>query len=158
MAYPLGFTYISGPYEIRRFNILSTATFKGRNPVQLGGARTVIEASVATSPGIIGIAMNDAANSIYGSEILVLVPNQETVFATQVQTGVAASALSAGAAYNLEKAGDYWRVDTDSQASAKAVIVPRGDGTTVNSADSSVFIQFMANWLYPYSSTASQTL
>lgn len=158
MAFPLGFTYISGPYELRRFNILSTATFKGRNPVQLGGARTVIEASVTTSPGIIGIAMNDAANSIYNGEILVMVPNQETVFATQVQTGVAASALSAGQAYNLEKAGDYWRVDTDSQASAKAVIVPRGDGTTINSADSSVFVQFMANWLYPYSSTASQTL
>jgi len=158
MAYPDGFTYISGPYELRRFTALSTATFKGRNPVMLGGTRTVIEASVATAPGIIGIAMNDAANSIYGGEILVMVPNEQTVFATKVQTGVAASALSAGQAYNLEKAGDYFRVDTDSQASAKAVIVPRGDGTTINSADSSVFVQFMKDWIYPFGSNASQTL
>ena len=159
MAYPDGFTYVSGPYELRRFNILSTATFKARNPVMLGGARTVIEASVATSPGIIGIAQNDAANSVYGGEILVLVPNEQTVFATKVQTGVAASALSIGAAYNLEKAGDFFRVDTDSQASAKAVLVPRGDGvTTINSADSSVFVQFLKDWIYPFGSNASQTL
>ena len=158
MAFPLGFTHISGPYELRRFNILSTATFKGRNPVMLGGARTVIEASIASAPGIIGIAQHDAASSIYGGEILVMVPNEQTVFATQVQTGVAASALSAGAAYNLEKAGDYFRVDTDSQASAKVVIVPRADGTTINSADSSVFVQFMKDWIYPFGSNASQTL
>src|SRR5262245_29787853 len=143
---------------MRRFTVASTATFKGRNPVMLSGARTVIEASVTTSPGIIGIAQNDAANSVYGGEILVLIPNEQTVFATKVQTGVAASALSAGAAYNLEKAGDFFRVDTDSQASAKAVLVPRGDGTTINSVDSSVYVQFMKDWIYPFGSNASQTL
>ena len=84
MAYPDGFTYISGPYELRRFNALSTATFKARNPVMLLGARTVGESSAATNPFLIGIAQNDAANSIYGGEILVLVPNQATVFATKV--------------------------------------------------------------------------
>ena len=158
MAYALGFTYISGPYEIRRFNNTSTATYKGRNPVMLSGARTLIEQSVSTAPYTVGIAMNDSANSVYGTEMLVLIPNQQTVFATQVQTGVAASALSAGFSYNLEKAGDYFRVDTDSQATPRVTIVPRGDGTTINSADSSVFVQFLANALYPFSSVQSSAL
>jgi hypothetical protein len=158
VAYPDGFTYVSGPYELRRFNVASTATFKARNPVMLGGARTVIEPSVTTNPGVIGICLNDAASSIYGTEILVLVPNEQTVFATKVPTGVAASALSAGQAYNIAKSGDYFRVDTTSQASAKVVIVPRGDGSTINSVDSSVFVQFAMNWIYPFDSNASQTL
>ena len=72
MAYPDGFTYVSGPYEIRRFNVLSTATFKARVPLEMGPARTVRE-SITSETFLVGIAMNDAANSIYGSEILVMV-------------------------------------------------------------------------------------
>lgn len=154
MAYPDGFTYISGPYEMRRMNILSTATFVGRNPVSLNGARVVIEAT-AINGSVIGVAQNDAASSIYGGEILILVPQENTVFATKVQTGVAASALSAGIAYAIEKSGNFLRVDTDSQATAKVIIVPRGDGTTVDSADSSVFVQFLKDVLTPFASNAS---
>jgi len=154
VAYPDGFTYISGPYEMRRMNILSTATFVGRNPVSLNGARVVIEAT-AINGSVIGVAQNDAASSIYGGEILILVPQENTVFATKVQTGVAASALSAGIAYAIEKSGNFLRVDTDSQATAKVIIVPRGDGTTVDSADSSVFVQFLKDVLTPFASNAS---
>lgn len=157
MAYPDGFTYISGPYEIRRMNILSTATFLARNPVSIDGSRRVIEAT-AINNTIFGVAQNDAASSIYGAEILVLVPNEQTVFATKVQTGTAASALSAGFAYALEKAGNYLRVDVDSQATAKVQIVPRGDGTTINSADSSVYVQFLQASLAPFASTTSVTV
>lgn len=154
MAYADGFTYISGPYELRRMNVASTATFRARNPVSLNGARDVIEAT-AINGSVIGVAQNDAANSIYGNEILVLVPQENTVFATKVQTGVAASALSAGIAYAIEKSGNFLRVDTDSQATAKVIIVPRGDGTTADSADSSVFVQFLKNVLTPFASNAS---
>ena len=154
MAYPDGFTYVSGPYDLRRFQVASTATFKARNPVGLGTARTVIEAT-AISGTVIGVAQNDAANSIYGNEVLVLVPTEQTVFATKVQTGVATSATSAGATYAIEKAGDYLRLDTDSQATPKVIIVPRGDGTTVASADSSVFVQFLKDNLLPFASNAS---
>ena len=157
MAYALGFTYVSGPYEIRRANILSTATFLARNPVSLDGSRRVIE-STAINNSVFGVAQNDAGSSIYGGEILVMVPNEQTVFATQVQTGVAASALSAGFAYALEKAGNYLRVDIDSQATAKVQIVSRGDGTTINSADSSVFVQFLGASLLPFASTTSLTV
>lgn len=158
MAYPNGFHYVSGPYDIRRFNVLSTATFLAGNPVMLSGARVCIEASSATAPYIAGIAMNDAADSIYGSEILVLVPNEQTVFAAKVQTGVAASALSAGFAYATEKSGNYIRVDTDSQATPKVMIVPRGDGTTIDSADSTVFVSFLKDVIGPYGSNASAVL
>lgn len=154
MPYPDGFTYISGPYEIRRFNILSTATFKARVPVSLTGARTVKESSV-TETFLTGIAMNDAANSIYGSEILVLVPNEQTVFATITDTGLAASALSAGFSYNYKKSGNNFRLDTASQATARVTIVPRGDGSTIASADSSIYVQFAGNFIYPYASQSS---
>ena len=154
MAYPDGFTYVSGPYDLRRFQVASTATFKARNPVSLGAARTVIEAT-AINGSFIGIAQNDAANSIYGNEILVLVPTEQTVFATKVQTGVATSATSAGFAYAIEKSGDYLRLDSDSQATAKVIIVARGDGTTVASADSSVFVQFLKDLETPFASNQS---
>ena len=156
MAYPDGFTYISGPYDLRRFQVLSTATFKARNPVTVDGSKRIAEATAA-STSIAGIAQNDAANSIYGNEILVLIPTEQTVFATKVQTGVAASALSANLAYNIEKSGDYLRVDTDSQASARCVIVPRGDASTINSADSSVHVVFLKDLLSPFASNASIT-
>ena len=157
MPFSDGFTYVSGPYEVRRFNVLSTATFKARAPVSIGGARTIQE-STASNNYIAGIAMNDAANSIYGSEILVMIPNEQTVFATICDTGLAASVLSAGFSYNFKKSGNNFRLDTASQATARVTIVPRGDGTTINSADSSVFVQFLQTFVYPYASLASTAL
>lgn len=158
MAYTDGFTYISGPYDLRRFNVLSTATFLKGAPVMMNGARLIIEASSATAPYIAGIAQNNAASSIYGTEILVLVPNEQTVFAAKVQTGVAASALSAGQAYALEKAGNHIRIDTDSQATPKVMIVPRGDGTTIDSTDSTVHVVFLKDVIAPFGSNASAAL
>jgi len=154
VAYPDGFTYISGPYDLRRFQVLSTATFKARAPVSLGGARTIQE-STASNLYIAGIAMNDAANSVYGSEILVMIPNEQTVFATICDTGLAASALSAGFSYNFKKSGNNFRLDTASQATARVTIVPRGDGTTLDSTDSSVYVQFLQTFVYPFASVAS---
>jgi len=157
VAYPDGFTYISGPYEMRRFTVLSTATFKARAPVSIGGARTIQE-STASNLYIAGIAMNDAANSIYGSEILVMVPNEQTVFATICDTGLAASVLSAGFSYNFKKSGNNFRLDTASQATARVTIVPRGDGTTLDSTDSSVYVQFLGQFVYPFASQVSTAL
>ena len=154
MAYPDGFTYVSGPYELRRFNVLSTATFKARVPVNLSAARVIQEMPIVSNY-ITGIAMNDAANSIYGSEILVMVPNEQTVFATITDTGLAASVLSQGFSYNIKKSGNNFRLDTASQATARVTIVPRGDGTTIDSTDSSIFVQFLQTFIYPFASVAS---
>src|SRR5580765_5823780 len=120
MAYPDGFTYVSGPYELRRFNVVSTATFKKGCLVNLNAARTIQEYGVAAGGNYItGIAQNDAASSVYGSEILVMVPNEQTVFATLCNTGLAASVLSQGFSYNVKKSGNNFRLDTASQASAR---------------------------------------
>ena len=147
MAYPLGFTYVKGPIRYLLSTISSTCTVKARNPVSLTGlGRTIVEAS-STQSSVWGIATHDAADSIYPGKMLVEIPTEQTIYATQVQTGVAASALSAGQAYAIEKSGNYIRLDADSQVTAKLLIVPRDDGSTVDSNDSSVFVSFLGNML-----------
>ena len=150
MAYPDGFNYISGPWTIRRFPVLSTATFRARNPVSVNAAGTVEEyTSVHTA--IAGISMSNAADSIYGDEILVGIPTEETVFAVKVQTGVATSALTAFNALDIEKSGNFWRVDTDSTTTLVVTIIPRGDGTTdALSDDSTVNVQFVKDRIAPF--------
>lgn len=156
MAYPDGFNYVSGPAHYVWSTISSTATFKARNPVTLSDDRTLIEAA-SDSTAIFGIAQNDAANSLAGrtGRTLVLIPTNETVFATKVQTGVATSATSIGQSYNIEKSGDYFRMDTDSQTTTMVTVVGDEYGQTVRSEDSSVFVTFLGNRLGVYNSNAS---
>lgn len=143
MAYGNGFTYVSGPVRYVESTVSSTATFKARNPVTLSDDRTVIEAA-SDDTVIFGIACNDAANSFAGrtGKVLVEVPESDTVYAVKIQTGVVASAVSFGQGYNIEKSGDYLRLDTDSQVSAKLMIVGDQYGTTIRSDDSSVFVRW----------------
>jgi len=154
MAYPNGFNYVSGPLRYVLSNVSSTATFKARNPVTLSDDRSLIEAD-SDATAIFGIAAHDAANSVYAGKCLVEVPTQETVYATKVQTGVATSATSIGQSYGIEKSGNYLRVDTDSAATPFVTLVPRDDGSTVDSADSSVFVTFLGNKLGVFGSDAS---
>jgi hypothetical protein len=156
MGYPSkGFTYIQGPLCMRLSTVSSTATFKAGNPVTYSDDRTIIEAGSDTSV-IVGIAQADAANSIGGTlagKILIGIPTSETVFVAKVNGGVAASLLSSGATLGLVKNGNYLEVGT-SNGSETVVIVERGDGTTVDSADSSVYVQFLGNVVGPYGSNA----
>lgn len=166
MAFPAnrGFQHIQGPGEVRWSNVSSTATFTYGAPVIMGLGRTVTEANaVSDDTTIFGIAQADAADSIGGplaGKVPILIPTHKDVFAARVQTGVAGSALSAGLAYNIEKSGDNWRVDTDSQASARVQLVERGYGQDPHdSADSSVYCQFLAHAVGDvYASTSSGLL
>ena len=142
MAYPDGFNYVSGPLRYVLSTVSSTATFKARVPVTLSNDRTLIEVASDTSE-IFGIAHHDASDSIYPGKCLVEVPTDQTVYAVKVDTDVAASKLSIGEGYTLEKSGNYLRVNDASQASAFVVIVPRDDGSTVDSADSTVFVTIL---------------
>lgn len=159
MAYPNGFTYVSGPARYVWSAVSSTATFRAFNPVTLGLGRVVSEAN-SLSTQIYGIAMNNAADSLPGigaGRTLVLIPEPETVFATKIQTGVATSATSAGETWGIEKSGNHFRIDTDSRVTPFLVIVGDQFGTTVNSDDSSVFVRFLGSVLGMYSSSNSTT-
>lgn len=154
MAYPNGFNYVSGPLRYVLSAVSSTATFVARVPVTLSDDRTLIEAD-SDSTAIFGIAHHDAANSIYAGKCLVEVPTEQTVYAVKVQTGVATSLLSIGQSYGVEKSGNYLRLDADSQATTYLTIVPREDGSTCDSADSTVFVTILGDRLGVFGSNAS---
>jgi hypothetical protein len=160
VQYPaLGFLYVEGPNNIRWSTVSSTATFKAGNPVTLSDVgRALIEVD-SGSTTIYGIALANAADSLGGAldgKIPVLVPTEQTVFAARVQTGVAASVLETGEAFDIEKSGDYFRVDTDSKSSARVHLVERGtSGLPYDSTDSSVHCQFFKDVIYPFGSNAS---
>lgn len=158
MAYLDGFTYVSGPRPVHVRSVLSsTCTVRARNLVTLSDDRTVIEAA-SDSTGIYGIAMHNAADSIYPGMIEVEIPTTQTVYATKVQTGVASSALSVGQSYGIEKSGNFLRLDTDSTGSRMLTIVPRGNFATCDSADSSVYVTIHGNVLGVFGSNSSFTV
>ena len=154
MAYPNGFTYISGPVKYVLSTLSSTCTVKARNPVTLSDDRSVIEAA-SDSTAIYGISAHDAANSIYPGKILVEIPTPETIYATKVQTGAATSETSVGQSHGIEKSGDYFQLNVDSTQTNMLCIVPRDNFATVDSADSSVFVHWNGNFLGVFSSNAS---
>jgi hypothetical protein len=123
----------------------------------LSDDRTLIEiASDATA--FYGIAQSDAADSLPGirsGQVLVEIPEPETVYKTLVQTGVATSVTSIGQSYAIEKSANHFRIDTDSQATAMVTIVGDQFGNTVNSDDSSVMVRFLADRLGVFSSAGS---
>lgn len=153
MAYLNGFNYVMGPYKEFQSTVSSTATFKAGNPVQFGlGRALTIADSQATM--IVGIAQHDAANSIYPGKMQVLTIFPETVFAVKTATNIAASALSAGQAMDLAVTGNY-SVPANSRVTPAVIIVPRPDGSTIDSTDSSIWVQFLGIKLGPYASSAS---
>lgn len=153
MALINGFQYVQGPYKTFLSTISSTATFKAFNPVAYGLGRTLVEATSADTV-IVGIAQHDAANSIYAGKCLVLAVFPETVFATKTRTNIAASNLSAGIAMDITKSGNYI-MPADSRATAAVIIVPRQDGSTIDSTDSSIWVQFLTAKMGPYASSTS---
>ena len=148
MAYQPGFTYVSGPVFIREFNLLSTTTVKANNPVMLSTGANIAE-SLATSQTLAGFILHDAANSVPAGKCLVQVPTERTVFASIVTGGVAASALSSGATLGHAKAGNNFYV-TGSPTTAIYVVVPREDGSTIDSTDSSIFVQVIGQQIRPF--------
>ena len=159
MAYVDGFTHVEGGYNIRWSTVSSSATFRRGNPVMYEAeSRTLIEFT-SDATAIYGIAQANAADSIGGplaARMPVAVPNEGSVWATKVQTGVAASALTIGQVFDLEKSANHFRVDVDSIASGRVILIERGtSASAVDSADSSVHVQFLKDFIAPFGSNAS---
>lgn len=158
MAFPPGFNYIQGPWELRLFPVSSTSTFAPRNPVFADGSGRVAQ-FVAGAPSIVGIAMSGSSRSesVRGvNHVLVGIPGVDTVFAVSVQTGVASSSLTAYQAYNIELATEHFRVDVDSTVTKVVNLVPRGDGSSdALSTDSTVYVRFVRGILEPFGSVST---
>jgi len=161
VAFPPGFNYVCGPSRIQYFPILSTATFVKRNPLSDNGTGSVIQYA-AGQDNIVGIAVSDSSQSldVGGTNMVpVLVPQEDTVFAVSVQTGVASSSLTAYQAFDLEVATEHLRLDTDSTVTKIVQIVPRGDGKSdANSADSTLFVQIVRGMLQPFGSVSTSVV
>lgn len=159
MAIQNGWHYVKGPvYGMIWSDISSTATFKAFNPVCVIKGYTVDIAGTSDVTAIYGIAQNDAADSLPGigaGKTLVLVPTEKTVFSIKVGTGAAASELSIGQAFDIETSGNYVIGNEDSITTPFVVVVPRDDWSTIDSADSSVYVNILGNRLGPIGSNAS---
>lgn len=162
MAYPDGFSYVEGPYNIRWSVVSSVATFRIRNPVVMEDVARTLNEVDSGSTAIYGIAMANAADSVGGplaGLCPVMVPTEQTVFAVKVQTGVTAANMQIGEVFNIEKSGNFFRVDTDSKVSARVVLIERGtSGVAFDSADSTVHCQFLRDAIFPFGSNASLRL
>ncbi len=142
---------IRGQWRTVEFDTTSTATFGKGALVALGGARTLAEATVG-SPSIVGIALQASVDSFPSGKVQVACPRgYDAVFEIGIQTGVAASAISIGECYTMEKSGNTQRLDADSQASAFFQIV----GTPNVSARSVVECVFLTNILVLPSESSS---
>lgn len=161
MAYPPGFNYVYGPSRMQYFPVSSTATFVARNPVSFGDSG-VIEQYADGLDNVVGVANSDSSQSldIAGTKVVpVLVPQEDTVFAAGVQTGVASSSLTVYNAFNLEVATEHLRVDVDSTDTKVVQLVPNQAGVCdANSADSTVFVSFVQSMLQPFGSISTVIL
>lgn len=159
MAIQDGWHYVKGPiYGMIWSDVSSTATFKAFNPVSLGLGHAVEETLTSDYTAIFGIAQNNAADSLPGigaGKTLVLVPTPQTVFSIKVDTDAPASELSAGQAFDIEKRGNYIEGDEDSATTPFVVVVPRDDWSTIDSTDSSVYVNILGNRIGPIGSNAS---
>jgi hypothetical protein len=158
MAYLNGFNYVSGPQRFVYSTVSSTATFRAGNPVQLGLGRAIREhPEDSTGTVFFGIAQNDAANSLAGrsGKCLVLVPEDTTVFAVKVATGIGGSEISIGQHLDITKSGNHFR-PAASDVTPWVVVVGDQDGNAINSDDSSMFVSFLAQRLGVYGSHQSQ--
>ena len=158
MAFPKGFNYVYGPSRIQYFPVSSTGTFAKRNPVSHNGVGDIIQYADGLD-NIVGVAVSDSSESldVAGTKYVpVLVPQEDTVFAASVQTGVNTSSLTVYSAFDIELVVDHLRLDTDSTETLVAQLVPRGDGTSdANSADSTVFCSFVKGMLQPFGSVGT---
>jgi hypothetical protein len=157
MAFPNGWSYVKGPIKYVLSTISSTCTVKARNPVTLSDDRTILEAD-SDSTAIYGIAAHDAADSIYAGKMLVEIPEATTVYAIKIGTSAAASEVSVGQSFDIEKSGNYLIGNEDSCGSPMVTVVPRDDFSTLDSADSTVFITILGDKLGVFGSNASVSI
>ena len=158
MTYQNGWTLVKGEANYEYSTISSAATFKARNPVMLTAEGNVIVELSGTTATLFGIACHDAATSLPGHAgmALIEVPTPECVYAIKIGTSATASEVSQGASFDLEKSGNYIIGNEDSCTTPFVTVVPRGDGSTIDSADSTVWVQILGDVLSPFFSNASE--
>lgn len=153
MTYPNGWHYVKGPMKMVWSDVSSTATFRAKNPVILGLGHTVCNFASSDDTAIYGIATSDAADSLGGvlaGKQLVMIPTEDTVFAIKVGTGGTASELSASKSFEIEISGNYVIGNEDSTTTPFVIVVPRDDGSTIDSADSTVWVNILKGRLGPF--------
>ena len=98
-----------------------------------------------------GFILHDAANSVPSGKCLVQVGTPTTVFAGTAAAGVTASTASSQLTLGQLKSGNSWYFTASgSTISALYVIVPREDGSTLDSTDSSIWVQAIQETVSPY--------
>jgi len=126
-----GFRPYRGPWRYRHYDTTSTATFRQWCPVSLSSVHLLKEfGTAAANEKLLGIACHNSADSFPSGEVMVAIPGFGASAIAKVQTGVAASSLSVGLAYDMEKSGNNLRIDVDSTTSACVMIQGKIDSTT----------------------------
>lgn len=151
---PEGFTYYRGPFETFMSTISSTATFRKGAPVTFSDDRSLIEANSDTT-AVVGIAMHNAANSIYPGKALVQRILPGTQWLVKAETDLATSATSAGEGMGLIKSGNNFIVGDDSALTNHVTILTFDDGSTVRSSDSALCVAFNMDYVWGSASNAS---
>lgn len=157
-AAPGGFVYRSGPYQIRKFSCASTVTFRKGQPVTFSSAtnHNIIELA-GNGNDIVGIAVSQGGSqgslgSRFSTRAEVLVPEETTVFEVICATNLG-SIFTAGEVLDINKSGNYHR-PVDSRNSAFVVLLPREDGTVLDSTNSTVLVSFLKSRLSAFGRNA----
>jgi hypothetical protein len=98
-----------------------------------------------------GFILHDAANSVPPGKCLVMVPaDGRTIFTGTGGNGVA-STISSGVTLGMFKSGNSWYLSNSaSTVSAIFQTVVREDGTVMDSADSSIWVQVIQAASLPF--------
>jgi hypothetical protein len=147
-----GFRPYRGNWSIRKYTTASTSTFRQYAPVSLSSVHLLKEfAGGAANEKMFGIALHASVDSLPAGEVLVAIPGYGATALGNVQTGVAASALSLGFAFDIEKSANNMQIDVDSTTSACVMLMG-----PINSATSEIEVAFTVNSLLlpPLSSVA----
>jgi len=119
MAANMGLVPARGPWEYRYCTTASAATFLKGAVLSLNPARTLREYA-STHSSAFGIAMHDSTNSLPPGKVLVAIPAPGCTAYGDIETNVAASALSRGQTGVLAKSGNYSVVSTTGLANSSA--------------------------------------
>jgi len=156
LAYPQGFTFVSGPLFVREFNLASACTVAALQPVKLDAHGDIVE-SLGTDSILAGFIVHRAIDSVPAGKCLVAIPaDGRTVWAGICASTVTQSATSSGATLGMIKSGNSWYLSKSaSTVTAIFVVVPREDASTFDSTDSSVFVQVLGIVPRPFNESAA---
>jgi hypothetical protein len=137
-----GFVLSSGPWVIRQFDSLSTATFKKGDLLKFAVGRTVT-AYASDSSSYVGIAMHDSVNSLPAGKVLVGIPIDGCTAYADVSAGITSSSLSFGHAHTVCQQGDHLSVITTLATSVWSKVVTIVG--PIQSATSRIEVAFIKN-------------